>query len=98
MSLADAGRMGGENPVLKCKLFHDPGNNLPDGGFAPRTLSKELLWKSKEGPSLWAPLVTEIVWNEFGMQSSFTTILKGRRFPLSFLHRELDINLGGSGA
>jgi hypothetical protein len=29
MSLADAGRMGGENPVLKCKLFHDPGNNLP---------------------------------------------------------------------
>ena len=29
MSLADAGRMGGENPVLKCKLFRDPGNNLP---------------------------------------------------------------------
>jgi len=29
MSLADARRMGGENPVLKCKLFHDPGNNLP---------------------------------------------------------------------
>jgi hypothetical protein len=90
--------MGGENPVLKCKLFHDPGNNLPGGEFAPRTLPKELLWRSKEGLSLWAPLVTEVVWNEFGMRSSFTKILKGRRFPLSFLHRELDKNLGGSGA
>ena len=29
MSLADAGRMGGENPVLKWLLFHDPGSNLP---------------------------------------------------------------------
>ena len=26
MSLAHAGRMGGENPILKCKLFHAPGN------------------------------------------------------------------------
>jgi hypothetical protein len=67
-------------------------------GFAPRPLSKELLWKSREGPGLWASLVTELVWNEFGMRSSFTTILKGRRSSLSFLHRELDINLGGSGA
>jgi hypothetical protein len=21
--------MGGENPILRCKLFHAPGNNLP---------------------------------------------------------------------
>ena len=33
MSLADAERMGGEDPVLKCKLFHDPGNNLPGRGI-----------------------------------------------------------------
>jgi hypothetical protein len=30
MSLARAGRMGGENPILKCKLFDAPGNNSPD--------------------------------------------------------------------
>jgi transposase-like protein len=35
-------------------------------------------------------LVTEVVWNEFSMRSSFTTILKARKYPLSFLHRELD--------
>ena len=29
MSLAHAGRMGGENQILKCKLFHAPGNTLP---------------------------------------------------------------------
>ncbi len=37
MSPVLAGRMGGENPILSCKLFHAPGNNsaryclLPDG-------------------------------------------------------------------
>jgi hypothetical protein len=33
MSLADAERMGGEDPDLKCKLFHDPGNNLQGRGI-----------------------------------------------------------------
>lgn len=35
-------------------------------------------------------LETEVVWNEFCMRSSFTPILKARRSPLPFLHRELD--------
>jgi hypothetical protein len=25
--------MGGENPILKCKLFDAPGNNLPGRGI-----------------------------------------------------------------
>jgi hypothetical protein len=29
MSLADAGRIGGENPILECKLFNTSGNNFP---------------------------------------------------------------------
>jgi hypothetical protein len=28
MSPALAGRMGGESLILKCKLFHAPGNNF----------------------------------------------------------------------
>ena len=52
MSLADAGRMGGENPGLKCELFYDPGNNLPAGG-SKRPEIRELSrvgerWVSKE--------------------------------------------------
>ena len=37
-------------------------------------------------------LVTGVVWNEFSTRSSITTILKARRYPLFFLHRELDIS------
>jgi len=35
-------------------------------------------------------LETKVVWNEFSMRYSFTTILKAKRYPLFFLHRELD--------
>ena len=59
-------------------------------GFAPRTLSRELSWRSKEEPDPWECLATEAVWNEFSTRYSFTITLKARRSPLSFLHTELD--------
>src|SRR4030043_19091 len=61
-------------------------------GFARPTLSKELLWKLEEEPGPWESLATEVVWNEFSLRFSITTILKAKRYPLSFLHRELDIS------
>jgi hypothetical protein len=64
---------------------------LCGGGFGRPILLKELFGKSEEGQDRWGSLVTEAVWNEFSTQYFFTTILKARRYPLSFLHRELDI-------
>jgi hypothetical protein len=42
MSLADAGRMGGGNPILKCKLFHDPGNTLAGRRIKRQQIRKPL--------------------------------------------------------
>jgi hypothetical protein len=41
-------------------------------GFALRTSSRDLLWKSKEEPDPWGSLVTEVVWNEFSTRPSIT--------------------------
>jgi len=59
-------------------VAQDPDTNLIERAFR----------EVKRRPDLWVSLSIETVWNGFSMRSSFTTILKVKRYPLSFSYTE----------
>ncbi len=69
--------------------FSPDRNPSGNPGERGQSLSREPSRKSKEEPGPWGSFATEVVWNEFSTRDSSTTILKARRYPLSFLRQEL---------